>query len=103
MRTLISVVALLTPLLATELQAGQIDDGRRLAEACAKCHGNTGRATSKGYPNVDGQNAAYTEKVLKAYRDRSRKGAMAFLMYPEVKDLSDDDIEALAAFYAAQR
>lgn len=98
----ISTVLLVASLSAIGVQAGQIDDGRKLAQACAKCHGNTGKATSKGYPNLNGQNAAYTEKVLKAYRDKSRKGAMAFLMYPEVVDLTDDEIEDLAAFYAAQ-
>lgn len=102
MKKRFSAGVLLMSLAATGLQAGQIDDGRKLAQACTKCHGNTGKATSKGYPNLDGQNAVYTEKVLKAYRDKSRKGAMAFLMYPEVANLTDDEIEALATFYAAQ-
>ncbi|MBY4679072.1 c-type cytochrome [Marinobacterium arenosum] len=88
--------------LSSPLLAGDSDNGRQLAQACASCHGPTGRATSKGYPNLDGQNAAYLEKVLRAYRDRSRKGAMAFLMYPEAAELSDDQIEDLAAFYASQ-
>ena len=89
-------------LLAAGVQAVDVDDGRQLAQQCVKCHGTTGKATSKGYPNLNGQNAAYVEKVLKAYRDKSRKGALAFLMYPETANLSDDDIEDLAAFYAEQ-
>lgn len=71
------------------------------AAACATCHGGNGIATMPIYPNIAGQNAPYLKAALKAYRDGHRTGGTAGLMIPMAKSLSDEDIDALAEYYAS--
>ncbi|RQW63957.1 c-type cytochrome [Vibrio viridaestus] len=70
------------------------------AAVCGACHGRDGVATIDGYPNLKGQNEKYLVSSLKAYRDNKRLGPMATLMSAQSSRLSDEDIEALAAYYA---
>ena len=51
------------------------------------------------YPNLGGQYASYIEHALRGYRDGDRNNA---LMMPFASGLTDEDIEDLAAWYAAQ-
>ena len=67
--------------------------------SCVGCHGKTGIAPFKSYPNLNGQNAEYMVLALKAYQNGSRKNAQ---MQGVVGMLSDADIRALSAYYAAQ-
>jgi len=67
--------------------------------SCVGCHGKTGIATIKSFPNLNGQNAEYMVLALKAYQNGSRKNAQ---MQGVVGMLSDADIRALSAYYAAQ-
>jgi cytochrome c553 len=67
---------------------------------CAACHGADGKATLLPiYPQLAGQYASYLEQALREYRDGTRKNA---LMAPQATTLTDDEIEALAAYYAHQ-
>ena len=61
--------------------------------ACMSCHGPSGEGIPIQYPRVSGQNAAYTEKQLHAFKDGTRKHPMmnsiAFLLSSEqIKQLS---------------
>ena len=61
--------------------------------ACMSCHGPSGEGIPIQYPRVSGQNAAYTEKQLHAFKDGTRKHPMmnsiAFLLSNEqIKQLS---------------
>ena len=64
---------------------------------CAGCHGPNGISTNPLWPNLAGQHAAYTALQLKAYRDGTRSDPN---MNALVSDLSDDEIDALAEYYA---
>jgi cytochrome c553 len=55
-----------------------------------------GIATLPGAPNLAGQNAIYLAKALRDFKSGARKDEMMSLM---VANLSDADIENLAAFY----
>jgi len=79
--------------------AGDVEAGRRKAEACAGCHGLEGHATMPGTPSLAGQPAYFTHWQLIKYRDGRRQDP---LMAPFAKTLSDEDMGDLAAFYAAQ-
>lgn len=79
--------------------AGDLAGGKALAKNCAACHGETGVATNPAWPSLAGQKAVYLENTLKAFRGGLRKDPM---MSGVVRGLSDADISALAAFYAAQ-
>jgi cytochrome c553 len=75
-----------------------VAEGRRVAQACTRCHGAEGISTAKGVPNVAGQRPAYLYAKLKAYQagtrgDHGMEGAVKFL--------SDDALVKVAAFYAS--
>ncbi len=70
---------------------------------CRACHGAAGAAPIMDtYPKLNGQNKAYLVQILKAYRAGERKGGMAAVMVAQASGLSDAEIEALSAYYAAQ-
>lgn len=78
--------------------AADIGAGKRKAMQCAVCHGQNGLAVNPEAPNLAGEAAVYIERQLKAFRSGERKNEQMSIM---VKDLSDQDIGDLAAWYAA--
>jgi cytochrome c553 len=82
------------PALAADIEAGRA----RAQQACAVCHGQTGLASAPDAPNLAGQPAFYVASQLRAYRNGSRKHEVMAVIS---KTLSDDDINNLAAWYAA--
>jgi cytochrome c553 len=66
---------------------------------CAACHGENGIATASGIPNLAAQNRDYLVAALRQYRSGERA---AQAMRAVSGSLSDADIDALAAWYAAQ-
>jgi cytochrome c553 len=81
---------------AADLEAGRV----RAAQACAVCHGQRGVSTAPDAPNLAGQPALYVASQLRAYRNGSRKHEVMGVIS---KTLSDDDINNLAAWFAAIR
>ncbi len=84
---------------AAYANAGDVADGKRVADAsCAKCHGTNGISVTKGVPHLAGQRPSYLYVELRAYRsgqrgDDAMKGA--------VRDLSDDALVKVSAYYAS--
>jgi cytochrome c553 len=77
------------------------DAGRAKFALCAGCHGGDGRSVSlPEYPKIAGQNAKYLVNALKAYKSGRRTGTYAALMAATANNLSDADIENLAAYLA---
>jgi cytochrome c553 len=79
----------------------EVAAGKALSTTCATCHGANGIATMPIYPNLAGQNEKYLVAALKAYRGGNRTGGTAGLMMPVAKALSDENIAALAKYYAS--
>ena len=75
--------------------------GKNLATTCAECHGASGEGTELG-PRISGQPATYMIKVMGEYKAGSRANANAMQM-AIAATLSEDDIEALAHYYAGLR
>ena len=70
------------------------------AVRCAACHGPAGRDTvTPDVPRLAGQKAPYIEQVLREYRSAERKHAV---MQAQAAQLADEEIAALAAYYASQ-
>ena len=82
--------------------AGDAAAGQQKSMVCAGCHGPEGNSMVPTYPNLAGQNAAYLELALKAYKNQERTGAQASMMYGMVAALSDQDIADLAAYYSSK-
>jgi len=74
------------------------------ATVCSTCHGTGGRSTSPMFPNLAAQSGSYLDQQLKAFRGQTRADpdAQAY-MWGMASQLSDEEIAALAAHYAAQR
>ena len=70
------------------------------AATCVACHGKIGIGTMDEYPNLTGQHADYIAQALNDYRLGKRKNP---LMQPFAQQLSQDEIEALAEFFSAQK
>ena len=79
-------------------QAGDARAGRAKAIACQACHGLDGLSKHPEAPNLAGQIENYLAKTLVEYRSGERKNEMMAIVS---KDLSDEDIANLAAFYAS--
>ncbi len=82
-----------------EENSDTIAQGKTKSAVCAACHGAKGIATIDIYPNLAGQNYGYLVNSIKAYRDGKRKGGLSAVMTPMAANLSDDDINNLAAYY----
>ncbi|WP_374604097.1 cytochrome c [Arenimonas sp.] len=66
---------------------------------CASCHGDDGTSRIAGTPHLGGQDRIYLARSLAAYRSGERRHEP---MTSLANALQPADIEALAAWYAAQ-
>jgi cytochrome c553 len=64
------------------------------------CHGPQGNSGNPDWPKLAGQHANYLARQLQAFKSGARKDP---LMGPQAVALSDDDINDLAAYFAAQK
>lgn len=72
--------------------------GQKRGAVCFACHGANGIAKVPGTPHLAGQDRAYLEKALQAYRaGQVRQDPTMTAM---AKPLSDADIANLAAFFS---
>lgn len=81
-------------------EAGDPERGYRLSTSCASCHDGDGRTRYGLYPRIAGQHYAYLLSALREFRTKERHQAFAFQMWDPVRDLSDQDLRDLAAYYA---
>jgi len=79
-------------------QAADVKAGAQKARQCQTCHGLDGQAKLPGAPNLAGQDESYLAKTLKDYRGGVRQNEMMSIV---ARNLKDDDIADLAAYYAA--
>lgn len=86
-------------LLSPAWAAGDPEAGADKATVCASCHGGDGNSTVSEWPKLAGQHADYTARQTRMVRDQQREVPQ---MYPMVQDLSDEDIDDIAAYYAEQ-
>jgi len=90
---------------ADEADAASRAYAQRLAvTVCGTCHGQTGNSAQPKFPRLAGQNANYLAAQLKAFRSQTRGDPDAIgYMWGMASQLDDATIEALAAYYAAQK
>lgn len=73
--------------------------GKDKSAVCQACHGLDGKSVDPSYPNLAGQHESYLVKAMADYRAGRRTNP---IMGPMAINLSDQDIEDLAAWYASQ-
>lgn len=78
---------------AADLAAGE----ERYRVNCVNCHGREGKGMAS-FPSIAGRDAEYIEDRLTTYRAREMVGPNSAIMMSLVDDLSDDEIDNLAAY-----
>ncbi|SKA47155.1 c-type cytochrome [Photobacterium toruni] len=74
-------------------------DPERGIAACISCHGPRGNGTSlSGFPKISGQNAAYIQLQLQAFRSSARNNDLNAMMRSVAAKLNDNEISALSAY-----
>jgi cytochrome c553 len=68
--------------------------------ACAACHG-AGLKGNGNFPSLAGRSPSYLARQLLDFRQFSRVGPGSLLMQPVVRNLTDDDIQAIVAYVAS--
>jgi len=85
---------------SNSLASGNASRGLEKSQTCQACHGKSGNmAVTPNTPKLGGQHADYLVYALKQYRSGERQNAQ---MQGFAANLSDQDIEDLAAWYASQ-
>lgn len=84
----------------TAVPAHAADDIAAKAQACAACHGENGVPTDpKSIPIIWGQQQSYLVKQLHDYRSGDRDDP---IMSPIAKQLAQEDLRKIAAYFAAK-
>ena len=99
-RVCVTVIALGCAAAASPAFAGDAAAGKAKSVVCSACHGVDGNSPSPLWPHLAGQHAAYLVKQIKAFRSGERKDPS---MAPMVMNLTDADIDDIAAFFASQK
>jgi len=74
-----------------------VSSGENLSGYCKACHGMQGVPVAGDWPVIAGQQAAYLQKQLAAYRSGARINP---LMEAAIAHLGDPQFAALAAYYS---
>ena len=96
--TLAGLALLGVALLENTDAAGDAGAGAAKAALCAACHGQNGLSSNPLWPSLAGQQEQYLAKQIRAFRDGTRTDVS---MQPFVANLTDQDVEDLAAYYAS--
>ncbi|MCB1865855.1 MAG: c-type cytochrome [Chromatiales bacterium] len=81
-----------------------VEKGRGLHErSCATCHTDGGRGGPGATPRMAGQWPAYLYMQMRDMHDPGYLGPSPLLMRQLIQQLSDDDLHALAHYYASQK
>ena len=79
--------------------AADSNRGKDLYQKCIACHGTDGYGKkSQQAPMLAGQHSWYTAKQIQDIKNKVRENSNTNKMYPFVKNLSDADIQDLAAY-----
>jgi cytochrome c553 len=96
----ILAAAALASACGSALASGNAEAGHKKSTPCQACHGPTGISVSPAFPNLAGQNPDYLTTALRHYKDGKRKNP---IMMGQAANLSDRDIEDLAAYFSSQK
>jgi cytochrome c553 len=94
-----SAVKATPSLLPNPYASGSVQAGATKAAVCFSCHGPDGNSQNPAFPRLAGQNAVYIAQQLHLFKAGIRQNPV---MQPMAGGLSDQDIDNLAVFFAAQ-
>ena len=79
--------------------AGDVEAGKNASTMCAACHGADGNSAAGNFPKLAGQGEKYLLKQLKDIKSGDRT---VVEMTGMLDGMTEQDLENLAAYYAAQ-
>jgi cytochrome c553 len=80
--------------------AADLAAGMQKAQVCVACHGPDGNSANPAVPSLAGQPAQFVATQLVMFREGNRKNAQ---MSPFAANLSNADLNNIAAYFAAQK
>ncbi len=69
--------------------------------ACVNCHGPAGQGLPPSFPYLAGQHAAYFRLQLRFYKNGARRNDPLGVMRHIARQLTDEEVAALAAYFAS--
>lgn len=84
---------------AAPLAAGAQDTGRNLAANCAMCHGTTGHSVG-GNESLAGM---AKDELVRKFKEFQSGAKPATVMHQISKGYTDQQLEQIAAYFAAQK
>jgi cytochrome c553 len=75
-------------------------DGKRLLAPCAACHGGRGQGSIVDVPALAGQQSGYFSQTMQAYKQGKRNNDIYQRMRLIAQQLTDEEIKAVADYYA---
>lgn len=96
-QTVALLLAALAAASSVQSLAADMAAGKAKAGQCFVCHGADGVAKVPDAPNLAGQNEGYLVKALKDYKSGKRENE---IMNTMAKNLSDQDIALVAAYFS---
>ncbi|WP_455208504.1 c-type cytochrome [Kaarinaea lacus] len=96
---LFNVSILITLLSAAISSPVAAEDIEKITAKCGMCHGSDGNSPNKSIPTIAGMTKEFFAHTMDAYQNNGRPSD---LMKPYVHNLSKEDIDLLANFYAKQ-
>jgi cytochrome c553 len=96
---MLRTIAITAALVAVSSVQAQ-ENGRNLAAGCAICHGTAGKAVTQSVIPLAGLPRDHIASQMRAFRDGTRP---ATVMHQIAKGYNDAQIDAMAAWFAAQR
>lgn len=97
---LVSCGALLA---SNSFAAGNVAAGKEKSATCAACHGPDGNSAVGTWPKLAGQSEKYLLAQMTEFKKGEKGGRFEAVMTPQMQPLSQQDMQDLAAFYAAQK
>ncbi|MEJ2360132.1 MAG: c-type cytochrome [Gammaproteobacteria bacterium] len=79
----------------------KLGDAKQHIPACFSCHGEGGHGNGAMFPAIAGQNIAYIRRELDRFRENDRQDDPNGMMRAVAKNLTDDDIGAVADYVAS--
>ncbi len=99
MKRVILLATLLWGTAPVAFATGDAAAGEALTATCAACHGADGNSAVGAFPKLAGQNQRYLVKQLQDIKSGLRPVPQ---MAGQTDNMSDEDMENIAAFYEAQ-
>ena len=97
-----TIGSLVLALMVGNVQAkGNIENGADLTSDCIECHGMDGKGNFET-PPIAGLKAGYILKKLRGFNSGKIKSVDG-IMHTYTEDLSDQDLQDLAAYWASRK